>query len=79
MTVRPAAVGRPQLLEAAARREAISCCPLRIEHQSLCSATGIPHSMQMRTRPVVGYTRLAWAAMRRWRAGEKTRSRVVST
>jgi hypothetical protein len=28
----------------------ISSCPRRIEHQSLCWATGIPHSTQTRTR-----------------------------
>jgi hypothetical protein len=28
----------------------ISFCPLRIEHHSLCSAMGIPHSTQTRTR-----------------------------
>jgi len=28
----------------------ISFCPRRIEHHSLCSATGIPHSTQIRIR-----------------------------
>ena len=34
----------------AALRCSISICPRRMEHQSLCSATGMPHSTQMRTR-----------------------------
>ena len=33
-----------------ALRRSISTCPRRMEHQSLCSATGMPHSTQIRTR-----------------------------
>src|SRR5690242_6593138 len=31
-------------------RRSISTCPRRMEHQSLCSATGMPHSTQICTR-----------------------------
>jgi hypothetical protein len=33
-----------------ALRRSSSCCPRRMEHHSLCSATGMPHSTQTRTR-----------------------------
>jgi len=36
--------------ERSAWRRSSSCCPRRMEHHSLCSATGMPHSTQTRMR-----------------------------
>ena len=38
------------LLPLSRASRSIFACPRRMEHQSLCSATGIPHSTQIRTR-----------------------------
>src|SRR6188474_402646 len=43
--------------EASSDRRFISIWPRRIEHQSLCSATGMPHSTQTRTRGFGGSSR----------------------
>ena len=47
---RPSPTLRGQAPAAARRFSSISCCVLRIAHQSACFSTGMPHSMQTRTR-----------------------------
>jgi hypothetical protein len=33
----------------------MACCVLKMAHQSLCSATGMPHSMQIRILGLGGW------------------------
>ena len=42
--------GQSWLAAALSRRCSMACRILKIEHHSLCSSTGIPHSTQIRTR-----------------------------